>query len=117
MSFYGFGLDSIPHAATAYALSVLLYDALEVLDRQTPPNAAIAPYVRQAAGSPVFVVGATMAFLTIAYETGEYLIHKSELQARDYDRSRINMMWSLKDSVFDGLSNAVGWLFATLRRV
>ncbi len=116
LSIAGFGLDSIPHSTTAYALSKLIYDTIDVLERNVAPEMPIWPLVRWAAANRTLVTGIIMAALTLAFETGEYLIHRSELKARDYDVSQINMMWGLRDSVFDVLSNSVGWALATLRR-
>lgn len=116
LDLFGFGLDSIPHSSTSYAFSNLIYDIIETLEGNTSANMSIRPYVKWAVTHKVLATGATIAGLTLAYEIGEYLIHKSELKARDHDVSRINMMWSLRDSVFDGVSNAIGWTLATLRR-
>lgn len=115
MELLGFGLDSIPHSTTAYALSTVGYDTIETVDRHAPADAAIHSYVRWMANHKTLVVGAVMAGLTIAYETSEYVIHKSELKARNNDINQINMMWSVKDTVFDVLSNILGWLAAVWR--
>lgn len=116
LNLLGFGLDSIPHAATAYALSNFAYDTLDELERNAAGSPALAPYIKRLASRKTVVVAGFIAALTLAYEAGEYYIHKSELKARDNDRSRINMMWGVGDTVFDGLSNMIGWALATWRR-
>jgi hypothetical protein len=112
----GFGLDSIPHSTTAYAISELIYDSIEALERNTTAEIPLRPYVAWAAAHKTLVAGTIMAVLTLAYELGEYLIRQSELKARNYDESQINMMWSFRNTVYDVLSNGVGWAMATLRR-
>ena len=109
----GFGFDSIPHSTTAFALSNLAYDSIEAADSHTPANTVIYPSVKFVARHKIVAVGAILAGLTLFYETSEFLIHKAELKARDNDISRINMMWSFKDTVYDILSNTMGWAAAT----
>lgn len=116
LNLLGFGLDSIPHAATAYALSNFAYDTLAELERNAEISPTLAPYVKRLASRKNLVAAGFIAALTLAYEVGEYYVHKSELKARDNDRSRINMMWGVEDTVFDGLSNMIGWALATWRR-
>lgn len=112
----GFGFDSIPHSTTAYALSNLAYDSLDAVNRHTPANVVIAPAVKFAAKHKIAVVGMILGGLTLFYETSEFLIHRAELKARDNDVSQINMMWSFKDTVYDILSNTIGWAAATYFR-
>ncbi|MCB0167927.1 MAG: hypothetical protein KDI79_27110 [Anaerolineae bacterium] len=112
----GFGFDSIPHSTTAYALSTMIYDSIEAVDSHTPANAVISTPVKFAAKHKIAVVGTILAGLTLFYETSEFLIHKAELKARNNDVSQINMMWSLKDTIYDILSNTMGWAAATYFR-
>lgn len=112
----GFGLDTIPHATTAYALARLIYDAIDTLEHHLPRSEPLHAYARWAKAHQAVVAGAVLAVLTLGYEAGEYLMRESELEARDHDVSQINMMWSFKDSVFDALSNTIGWALATVRR-
>lgn len=116
-SFLGFGYDSIPHSTTAFALSNLAYDTIAAAARHTPPRALIYPPVKAVAARRTLVVAAFLAGLTLFYEMSEYIIYRSELEARDHDISQINMMWSVKDTVFDVLSNTIGWALAVLRRM
>lgn len=115
LTWWGFGLDTIPHAATAYAFTRAVYDTLDALAPRLDEHSALHPYVTWAAAHRRLVTGSAIALLTLAYETGEFLIHRQELAARDHDVNRINMMWGLKDSIFDGISNAIGWAVAILR--
>lgn len=116
LRFLGFGLDSIPHSASAFTISSFLYDAIDALQQNLPPDSSIASVVRWIAGHATLTVGATLGLLTFLYESGEYSIHRHELQVRHNDPSQINMMWDPVDTFFDVLSNTAGWAFATLRR-
>jgi hypothetical protein len=115
LELFGFGLDSIPHGATAYALSNLVYDTVERLEMQAQPGMAIWPPVRWMAGRKHLVAGVTIAGLTLIYETAEYLVYKSELRKKNNDASQINMVWGVKDTIFDVLSNGIGWAAAAWR--
>lgn len=116
LNLLGFGLDSIPHAATAYALSNFAYDTLAELERNAGISPTLEPYLKRLASRKSLAAAGFIAALTLVYEAGEYYIHKSELKARDNDRSRINMVWGVEDTVFDGLSNMIGWALAAWRR-
>jgi hypothetical protein len=115
VTWWGFRLDTIPHAATAYAFTRAVYDTLDTLAIRLDERSALHRYVTWAGAHRQLVTGGAIALLTLAYETGEFLIHRQELAARDHDVNRINMMWGLRDSIFDGISNAIGWVLATLR--
>jgi hypothetical protein len=116
LTLFGFGLDSIPHSTTAYGLTHLVIDTLETVDCQMPAHAALAAPAHWLANHKILVSGAVLGILTLVYESAEYAIHRSELKARDNDPTRINMMWSVRDTVFDVFSNIVGWLIAVWRR-
>lgn len=113
----GFGLDSIPHCTTAYALSNLVYDTVETVAANAALDMPLQRPTKSLAAHKHLVTAGILASLTLIYETSEYLIHKSELRARNNDISRINMMWSVKDTVFDVLSNGIGWALAAWRRL
>jgi hypothetical protein len=108
------GLDSIPHATTAGALTVLIDDAIATLDRQLPVASALRPPVRWAAARRRWVSAGALALLTAIYETSEWLIHNAELRATGGDASRINMEWSLPDALADVGANFAGWLAVVL---
>ncbi len=112
----GFGLDSIPHSWTAFSLTRLVYTSLAALDQHMPPNAALAPLTHWLNRSPVLITALVLAGLTLFYEYGEYRIHQEELAATGGDESKINMMWTMDDTLHDVGANTFGWLVATLLR-
>ena len=112
----GFGLDSIPHATTACALSTLIFDTLDALACHTPAGTPLAGPVRWAQARGTLLSGIVLALVTLIYETGEWIIHNSELRATGGDTSKINMEWSLPDTLTDACSNMAGWLLAVAVR-
>lgn len=112
LSFLGFGLDSLPHGATAYSLSNLVYDTVETVEAEAPPETKLHTLAGWLARRKHMVAGGVLAFLSFLYETGEYLIHRSELKAFDNDPSQVSLVWSVKNTIFDLLSNTIGWAIA-----
>ncbi len=112
---FGFGLDSIPHADTAFGLTQMVFDALRAFKRHTPADSFLAAPVTWAAEHPTLVSASALAAATAFYESGEYAIHRAELKAVHNDPSKVEMEWSLVDTIQDILSNTVGWLLAVLR--
>ncbi len=113
LRFGPFGLDSIPHSATGYAVSALLYRSVDALARKTPRDAWLAPLANFLAAHRVAVSFSVLAGLTLFYEYSEYSIHNQELAETGGDVERINMMWDIGDTAKDVLSNYLGWLAAT----
>ncbi len=111
---FGFGLDSIPHAWTAFGLTRMVFDVLRTLHRHTPAHARLAAPVNWATAHGELISGGIVAAATAFYESGEYEIHKSELKAVHDDPTKIEMEWSLADTIQDIISNALGWLLAVL---
>ncbi len=109
---FGMGLDSIPHAATAYAITHLVYDTLASLERHAPRTAAFYSQLKWAEQHADLLSAAAVAAATLFYESGEYAIHVSELKAVRNDESRIAMEWSVADTLQDVLSNAIGTALA-----
>ncbi|MFN8471555.1 MAG: hypothetical protein U0822_04995 [Anaerolineae bacterium] len=109
-----FGLDSIPHSATGYAVSALLYHSIDALARNAPPDSWLAPVARLMADHRVAVSFAVLGALSAFYEYSEYSIHNQELAETGGDVERINMMWDIGDTAKDILSNYIGWLAAIL---
>ena len=109
----GFGLDALPHSATAFSLTHLVYQSIAALAKHMPSQAALAPLARRLNRHPVLVAGLVLAGLTAFYEVGEYRIHQAELEATGGDVRRINMVWDVNDTAHDIVSNLVGWLLAT----
>lgn len=108
--FLGFGLDAIPHSTTAFGFTNLVSEALAAFSRHTPRKAAWRPLARRANRHSGLIAGALLASASALYETGEYEIHQEELRETGGDETRINMEWSATDTVFDLMSNTIGWL-------
>jgi hypothetical protein len=105
---FGMGLDSIPHAATAYSLTQLVFDCLKALDRHTPDSGPVGELIAWAGEHAEWVAFVALALSTIGYETGEYFINRSELQAVGGDPRKVALDWSREDTIYDILSNIVG---------
>lgn len=113
---FGFGLDAIPHSLTAFAFTLLVMDTFKAFARNTPENASwrgVADSVDQHSGT---LAGAFLAGASALYELGEYEIHTEELRETDGDESKINLVWSAQDTLFDLMSNALGWTAALVLR-
>ena len=107
----GFGLDAIPHATTAFALTRLVCDTADTgvdLARSTGAQAAWLDWCAQHHGLCSALV---LSLTTLVWEYGEYMIHVHELAQRGAVEN-INMQWSVDDTIADCLSNAAGWLLA-----
>ncbi len=113
---FGLGLDSIPHATTALAITQLVFDLLGSLKRHAAPSAPLAASIEWAEEHAVLVSGGVIAGATAFYESGEYAIHVAELEQVHNDPTKIAMEWSVADTAGDILSNVVGWLLAVLSR-
>jgi hypothetical protein len=113
---FGFGLDAIPHSTTAFAFTNLMMDALAAFRKHAPVNAKWYPLAEYADQHSAFLAGALLASASVLYESGEYAIHEEELRETDGDVNKINLVWSVQDTLFDLMSNAMGWLAATLWR-
>jgi hypothetical protein len=107
----GFGLDAIPHLATAFALARLVGDTAATAAALAGASGARATWLEWCAHHQGLCSAAALALATLVWEYGEYRIHIDEL-ARRGDAERINMQWSVADTVFDCISNAAGWLLA-----
>ena len=107
----GFGLDAIPHATTAFALTRLVCDTADTgvdFARSTGAQAAWLDWCAQHHGLCSALV---LSLTTLVWEYGEYMIHVHELAQRGAVEN-INMQWSVDDTIADCLSNAAGWLLA-----
>jgi hypothetical protein len=111
---FGFGLDSIPHALTAFSLVHLAYLTLAAFKRRRPRSGWLKRVLVWASHHPGWVAGGALVASTAGYETGEYLIHRSELRAVGGDPSRVAMEWSVEDTIQDILSNVLGGLLAMM---
>ena len=115
MRLAGFGLDALPHAATAFALAALIDDLLASAVAQTCPDETLGRRLGQLDRHSRAVSAAALALATLLWELGEYRIHRHELSRRG-DAAAINMQWSLADTLTDCAANAIGWLLAVARR-
>lgn len=113
---FGFGLDAIPHSLTAFTFTLLVMDTLNAFLRHTPREASWRSLAERANEQSSSVAGALLLGASALYESGEYAIHEEELRETGGDESKINLVWSLQDTVFDLISNTLGWVAAVLLR-
>jgi hypothetical protein len=107
----GFGLDALPHATTAFALTALTIDTSHALAQHAASTVDFADLGELLERSQTLVSALVLAAATFVWETGEYRIYQYEL-ARRGERSRINMQWSVRDTAYDCAANVIGWLLA-----
>jgi hypothetical protein len=111
LSLAGFGLDALPHATTAYALTALVGETLAAAAELAAPDDSVGDILRWLDERGELVSGAALVLATLVWELGEYRIHRHELVQRG-SAEAINMQWSMADTVTDCLANAAGWLIA-----
>jgi hypothetical protein len=111
----GLGLDAIPHSATGFALTAIICDTLETAEQIEPRRGPLARLVRFFNRSPEITSFGALAALTFFWEFAEYRVHNLELGLRG-DISKINMMWSVDDTVRDVIANLLGWAAAVMLR-
>lgn len=116
----GFGLDAIPHSATAFGFAALVADTLDTMgdrlkDGRAPYNGVLVDLLRWGDNSPELISLALLALVTLNWEYGEYTMHQYEMK-RIGDVKRINMQWSMDDTLRDVGANLFGWLVAVLWR-
>lgn len=107
----GFGLDAIPHSATAFALTTLICDAATEAGHRAPANGLLGRPLCWCNQHPALFSAAVLALATAWWEAGEYLIYRHEIGQRG-EASKINMQWSPRDTLYDCVSNALGWVLA-----
>jgi hypothetical protein len=106
----GLGLDALPHAVTAYAMTAFVNDTLHMMaDLSSEEQLDSLP--RWLDRQRNLISAAALALATLIWELGEYRIHRHELAQRG-NAASINMQWSLGDTLGDCLTNALGWLLA-----
>jgi hypothetical protein len=111
----GFGLDTIPHSATAMGLTALVCDTIETTMKTISPHSSLAPIVQWSSRHLPLASGIVLALATVFWEVGEYGIYRREMALRG-DIKRINMQWGLTDSLRDIVANTVGWALALILR-
>jgi hypothetical protein len=109
----GFGLDSIPHAATAFALTRLVGDTAATASELSRAVGTRVAWVEWCGRHQALCSAVVLTLATLVWERGEYLIYKHELAQRGR-AERINMQWSISDTVTDCITNAAGWLLAVV---
>ena len=111
----GFGLDALPHSATALAFSALVCDTVDTATKKLDNDSPLRPLSEQGSRHPALVSGVLLSLATLIWEFGEYLMYRHEMAQRG-DREKINMVWSVDDTVRDAVSNMAGWAVASLVR-
>ena len=111
----GFGLDSLPHSATAFAFSALVADTFETMGQRKQYNGMLADFVRWGRYKPELLSLVMLGLVTLNWEFAEYQVHQRELKQRG-DITKINMQWSLVDTGHDVVSNLTGWAVAMVWR-
>jgi hypothetical protein len=111
----GFGLDALPHALTALALTALVRDTAGQFAELAARAGALEQVAYWAARHRTSLSALVLALATLLWEYGEYKIHFHELSRRGA-AEQINMQWSVADTVSDCLANVIGWLLATAWR-
>jgi hypothetical protein len=107
----GFGLDALPHASTAFALTSLVAETARVAAAASAPADPLGALARWLDEHHALVSAAALTVATLLWELGEHKIYRHEL-ARQGDATRTNMQWSVADMVGDCAANAIGWLLA-----
>lgn len=108
----GFGLDTIPHSAMAFTLTLLIQHGVTTLARNLPRASPLKPFVRTLARQPAATSATVLALLSLGWEAGERWARDEELRRTGGDASAVNMEWSIEDTATDLLANALGWLAA-----
>ena len=108
----GFGLDALPHAMTAFALTALTVDTAGVFGEQSSSTAGLADLGDLTDRHKTLISAIVLVAATIVWELGEHRIYQYEL-ARRGSREEINMQWSVSDTAYDCAANVIGWLLAT----
>jgi hypothetical protein len=113
MRFAGFGLDALPHSATAFALSALTVDTLEVMGDHRQFDGPLARFLQWGSQNPTLVSLGVLGGVTLFWEYGEYRMYLYEMSLRG-DRESINMQWDAEDTARDIVTNSLGWAVAML---
>jgi hypothetical protein len=115
MRFAGLGLDAIPHAATAFALSALTVDTLDKRADWSEYNSPLADVLQRGSHHPQLMSFSVLMAVTVIWEYNEYRTHKYEMSVRG-SRDAINMLWDMDDTKRDTVANILGWVIAMLWR-
>lgn len=110
----GLGLDALPHGATAFALTALADAGADILPEKLSRQHPLWPVARAIKENKAVFSLLVLASLSLFWETSEYMTHGYELGQKGGDESKINMQWSLIDTLHDLTANLIGWALATL---
>jgi hypothetical protein len=113
MRFAGLGLDAIPHAATAFALSALIVDTLDKKASWSGYDTLLSQVMERSSQHPQLVSLGVLSTLTAIWEYNEYRTHQYELSLRGSEDA-INMLWDIDDTKRDTVANLLGWALAML---
>jgi hypothetical protein len=111
--FAGLGLDAIPHAATAFALSALTVDTFEKKDNWLKYDSPLAPLLQRGRQHPQLASLGVLMAVTVMWEYNEYRVNRYEMGLRG-SKDAINMIWDLDDAKRDSVANLLGWVIAML---
>jgi hypothetical protein len=111
----GFGLDAIPHSATAFAFAAIVEDTLSTMGEQQTHRGLLANVVYACGQKSELAAFVLLALVTLGWEYGEYRMHEHEMALRG-DAKAINMQWTLDDTIRDIGANLFGWLMAVVWR-
>jgi hypothetical protein len=109
---FGFGLDALPHTTTAFALTALVRDTARTIRDLSVPTRFLGGYGSQIERHQIAISAIALILATLVWELGEHRIYQYELAQRG-SLERINMQWSVADTVYDCAANTIGWLLAT----
>lgn len=104
----GFGLDAIPHSATAFAFSAIIADTLTTMGADRRHQGPLANLVYTCGDRSELVALVLLGLVTLGWEYAEFRVHESEMAQRG-DATAINMQWSMADTVRDIGANLLGW--------
>ncbi len=90
--------------------------SITTLRDELPAESELAPVVTWATRHVDWLACLAMLFLTVGWETSEYLAHIAELQRTGREPHEINMQWSLPDAITDSFSNLLGMVAAIVVR-
>lgn len=111
--FAGLGLDAIPHAATAFALSALTVDTLEKKADWRAYNNLLAEVLQRMRHHPELASLGVLMAATVMWEYNEYRVNRYEMSLQG-SVDRINMIWDTDDARRDTVANLIGWLLAVI---
>jgi hypothetical protein len=109
--FLGLGLDALPHGITAFTMTSLFCESTEKGASNIHSHNPVSEAIEESAQHPATSSGILLVLATLWWEVGEYMIHRHELALRG-DITKINMMWSLPDTLNDCFANFLGWALA-----